>query len=370
MAPFFLISGLNDIRQWISGYITDDVWADFSFLALALAAAGVLVLVVKLIFVVIERFITRETETTLDDKILTLISQSIDQIIFIIAFYLSFDEIRGHFSVTTQSVLIGLSVTIFSYLVCRFLVKLFDIIMQWYVESIASKTETSVDEEFAPLVERLVKIVIYVGGVAFVLNYFQIDLTGLAIFAGAVSFAVGFASQDTLSNMIAGFVIMIDRPFRVGDRVRLVASGLVGDVIHIGLRSTKILNFENHTVIIPNAEIAKSQVINYSYPDPAARVKIDVIVASGTDLEKVKLLLETTAAAHPEIMKDPVPRCYFLEFQENGLLLTVISRVANYRDEFRVAEELRVQINEALRSAGVVVPYPQRVVHFQGKLPS
>ncbi|MCK6603050.1 MAG: mechanosensitive ion channel [Bacteroidetes bacterium] len=363
-----MMTSLNPVRVWISGFITDNMWGDLAFMGLMLAAGFVLAMIVKGIVKLIERFVTTATETDLDDKILSLINQSIAQVIYIVAFYYSFDEIREHFSEIWQKIIIGLAVTTFVFLICRFLSKLFDIIMQWYIETIASKTETSIDDELAPLVERLVKIVIYVTGVAVVLNYFHVDLTGLAIGGAAVSFAVGYASQDTLSNMISGFVIMIDRPFRVGDRVKLVTSQLTGDVIRIGLRSTKILNFDNHVVIIPNSEIAKSQLINLSYPDPASRIKMDIPVAYGTDLELAKKLLVEIATGHAEVLKDPEPKAFFIEFKDSELLVTLVCRVAHYKDEFRVAEDLRLAIDRVFRDNRIEIPLPQQVVYLRGDL--
>lgn len=361
-----LITDLKSIREWIQFYIPDSVLGDLAFMGIMLAAAVILALLVKLIVTLIEKYVTTATETDLDDKVLSLINQSVAQVIYIIAFYFSFDEIREHFSETWQDIIIGLAVTTFVFLICRFFSKLFDIIMQWYIENVASKTETSIDDELAPLIERLVKIVIYVTGAAFVLKYFQIDLTGLAIGGAAVSFAVGYASQDTLSNMISGFVIMIDRPFRVGDRVKLVSSQLTGDVIRIGLRSTKILNFDNHVVIIPNSEIAKSQLINLSYPDPASRIKMDIPVAYGTDVELVKSLLVSIAKAHPEVLEDPEPKSFFVDFKDSALLMTLVCRVSHYKDEFRVSEDLRLAIDKNFREKGIEIPFPQVVVHHKG----
>lgn len=365
-----IILDLKSVRAWIAYYVPDSVMGDLAFMGLMLTAGFVLAMIVKLIVKLVEKYVTTATETDLDDKVLSLVNQSIAQVIYIIAFYFSFDEIREHFSEHSQKIIIGIAVTIFVFLICRFFSRLFDIVLQWFIENVASKTETSIDDELAPLIDRLVKIFIYVAGAGVVLKYFDVDLTGLAIGGAAVSFAVGYASQDTLANMIAGFVIMIDRPFRVGDRVKMVTSGLIGDVIRIGLRSTKILNFDNHVVIIPNSEIAKSQLINLSYPDPASRIKLDIPVAYGTDVNMVKALLVNLAKAHPEVLEDPEPKSFFIEFKDSELLLTLICRVSHYKDEFRVAEDLRLAIEKSFRENGIVIPFPQIVVHQRenGKL--
>lgn len=354
------------IRQFIADHISNPYLGDSLYVAVMLFVAFLLTHVVRFIITLIEKYITQATETDLDDKILELINKSIFQLLYILAFYFSFQEVKDNFSEKAQNIAIGTSFSIIIFLICLFFSRLVTVLTQWFKETVASKTETDIDNEFAPLVERLLKIVVYVIGAAVVLNYFKIDLTGLAIFATAVSFAFGYASQDTLANMISGFVIMVDRPFRVGDRIKLVASNQTGDVVSIGLRSTKILNFDNHFVVIPNSEIAKSQLINLSYPDPASRIKIDLGVAYGTDIELVKKLLVEIATSHSDVLKDPEPKSFFLDFKDSYLSVTLVCRVANYKDEFRVSEELRMEINKKFTEKNIEIPFPQHVIHMKG----
>ena len=354
------------IRQYISEFTNNTYLGDLIYVAIIFFTAFLLTLFVKLVIKLIEKYITTNTETDLDDKILDLVNKSIFQLIYIIAFYLSFEEIRDNFQPKVQAFAIGTSYSIIVFLVCLFVSRLITILTQWFKDNVLSKTETEVDDEFAPLVERLLKVIVYAAGISVVLKYFEVDLTGLAIFATAVSFAMGYASQDTLSNMISGFVIMVDRPFRVGDRIKLVASNQTGDVISIGLRSTRILNFDNHFVVIPNSEIAKSQLINLSYPDPASRIKIDLGVAYGTDLETVKKLLVDIAKSHKDVLPDPEPKSYFVDFKDSALMMTLICRVAHYKDEFRVSEELRLLINSGFAEKKIEIPLPQHVVHMKG----
>jgi small-conductance mechanosensitive channel len=163
--------------------------------------------------------------------------------------------------------------------------------------------------------------------------------------------------------MIAGFTIMLDRPFRVGDRIQL-ASGEKGDVVEIGLRSTKILTFENTLLIIPNESIVKEMVWNLSYPNPIIRVKVDVGVAYGTDPERVKQIMVDVAKQHPEVLDDPEPKAYLINFGDSSLDFTLVGRVANYGDQWRVQEELRIAIYKAFEKEGIEIPFPQRVVHM------
>lgn len=361
---FLLIDG-DVIRQLISRFIQNAYLGDTIYVVSLLVAAYLISKIFKIVVRLVEKHITSNTETDLDDKIVALVDKSVAQFIYILAWYFSFEEIKANFTETTQKVILGTAVVILIFLICLFLSRLVGIFVHWFKENVTSKTETTVDDELVPLVERIIKIIIYVAGAAAVLKYFSVDLTAFAVGGAAVSFAVGYAAQDTLSNMISGFVIMFDRPFRVGDRIRLISSNQVGDVVSIGLRSTKILNFENNIVIIPNSEIAKSQLINISYPNPAARIKLDLGVAYGTDLELVKKLMLECALSNKDVLRDPEPKAAFIEFKDSALIVTLICRISHYKDEFRVSEELRLSIAEVFEKYAIDIPFPQQVVHVK-----
>lgn len=113
--------------------------------------------------------------------------------------------------------------------------------------------------------------------------------------------------------MISGFIIMVDRPFRIGDRIQLT-SHEVGDVVEIGLRSTKIRTLDNTILVVPNAELVGTRVINQAYPDERLACTLKVAVAYGSDVKRVKGILEETARAIPQVLKDPPPAAYLAEF--------------------------------------------------------
>ncbi|MFH1861630.1 MAG: mechanosensitive ion channel family protein, partial [bacterium] len=231
--------------------------------------------------------------------------------------------------------------------------------LAWYAEEIAIRTESTADEEFLPLISRICKIVVGVIAIIIVLKHFNQDVQSLVVSLGVGSLAIALAAQDTLSNMIAGFVIMTDRPFRVGDRIEL-SDGKIGDVYQIGLRSTKLLTFDNNLIIVPNAEIVKEQVTNRSYPDPVIRVRIDVGVAYGSNIDQVKAILLGILQEHPEILEEPAPAVYLMNYGESSLDFMVIGRVDSWTKQFGVAEELRCEIFRRFGQEGIEIPFPQR----------
>lgn len=135
----------------------------------------------------------------------------------------------------------------------------------WYSQNIAAKTETQFGDEFIPLLKRVTNIIIWIIAILFILTNFGVNINALIATLGVSSLAVALAAQDTIANIIAGFLIMIDRPFRIGDEIKL-PSGEKVKVLDIGIRRSKFLNLEDESiVIVPNLELSKSKITNFTY---------------------------------------------------------------------------------------------------------
>ncbi|MCD6219153.1 mechanosensitive ion channel family protein, partial [Candidatus Calescamantes bacterium] len=251
------------------------------------------------------------------------------------------------------------TVLLISYLVYA----VFKVFIDWYLEKIAPRTETHLDEEFLPLLNRLLKILIFFIAVIIILSHFKVNITGFLATAGIASLAVAFAAQETLANLIAGFTIMVDKPFRLGDRVQL-PSGEIGDVVDIGLRSTKILSFDHNIIVIPNSEVTKAQLVNYSYPNPRFKIRSTLGVAYGSDMEKVKRILQEILNKNPSVLDDPPPQVFFTEFGDSSLNLLIVYWISDYRDKFRIIDEINMEIDRKFSEEGIVIPFPQRDIHI------
>lgn len=140
----------------------------------------------------------------------------------------------------------------------------------WYKENIASRTETRLDEEFIPLLRRSCKIGLWVIAILMILPIFGININALIATLGVSSLAIALAAQDTIANIIAGFMIMVDRPFRIGDKIKL-PSGEVVTVLDIGVRRTRFLAEDKSIMIMPNLELSKSKIVNYTYGEEFRR---------------------------------------------------------------------------------------------------
>lgn len=154
--------------------------------------------------------------------------------------------------------------TIFAILVSFIIQRIAGAVLLWYKENIASKTKTKLDDKLIPLLGRSVKTIIWVIAFLIILPFYGINITALIAALGVSSLAIALAAQDTIANVIAGFLIMVDAPFKIGDKIK-IPSGETVKVLDIGVRRSKFLGEENAIIIVPNVDLSKSRIVNYTY---------------------------------------------------------------------------------------------------------
>ena len=188
-----------------------------------------------------------------------------------------------------------------------------------------------------------------------------IDLTNLAFIAGALSVGIGFGLQDVIKNLVAGIIILLERPFKVGDWV--VLSGVEGTIKQINIRSTELLSFDKTSVIIPNATLISSTVTNKTHGDNMSRQSVTVGVAYGSDVEKVTQILLDCANNHKLVMKNPAPYVLFKDFGSSSLDFELRCYVKDISKGWIVPNDLRYAINKRFIEECIEIPFPQVVVH-------
>jgi small-conductance mechanosensitive channel len=225
-----------------------------------------------------------------------------------------------------------------------------------------------------PLINKTIISTIYVFAVIIALGQIGIEVLPFVAGLGIAGLAIGLAAKDTLSNMIAGIFIIIDKPFKLGDRIEIWSaprnSATWGDVIDIGLRSTKIRTTDNIVMVIPNSEIAKRDIINYSAMPEGIRVRIPVGIAYEADLKEAKDLLLKIARETKGVSEKPAPKVVVKKFGESSVDLELRVWIKDARIRRRITSGIGGRIKEEFDAAGIEIPYPKRHIIIEGgKLP-
>ncbi len=187
------------------------------------------------------------------------------------------------------------------------------------------------------------------------------DLTNLTVIAGALSVGIGFGLQNVINNFVSGIIILFERPFKVGDWVNI--SGEEGKIKQINIRSTELETFKKTSVIVPNATLLSSSVINMTHGNNWTRVNLSVGVAYGTDVEKVRDILIECAKANPKVLKRPEPYVVFQNFGSSSLDFDLRCYSDNIWEGWSIPSELRYAIYKRFNEEGIEIPFQQVVVH-------
>jgi len=335
----------------------------YVFAGVILAGSLLAGLVVDLIVIGVLRRLARKTRTDLDDRIIATIKKPVFLTALLIGLYYALGKVTP--SETARYIADGLLTTL--------------IVLMWMVagirvgkavlEVLSARAESGkiVQPRTLPLFDILIKITV-VGGAAYgMMLAWEVDVTAWLASAGILGIAIGFAAKDTLANFFSGIFILADAPYKIGDFI-VLASGERGRVTDIGIRTTRLMTRDDIQIIVPNAAIANAKIINESggrEDDEMRRVRVDVGVAYGSDIDQVRAVLEDIADKSAHLQQDPSPSVRMRAFGASSLDFQLRGWIKEPSLHGKAVDELLTQIYKRFNAEGIEIPFPQQDVHLR-----
>ncbi|GAB4334405.1 MAG: mechanosensitive ion channel family protein [Desulfobulbaceae bacterium] len=223
--------------------------------------------------------------------------------------------------------------------------------------------KSNIDKDLFLLAKNVSRVLILFAGIAWGLLIWDINLTPLFASAGIAGIAIALAAKDTMANFFGGIALFADRAYKVGDYI-ILDSGQRGEVVEMGIRSTKIRTRDDVMISIPNSILANSMIINESAPEPRFRIRIDVGVAYGSDLKEVEKILLQVAARNEALAAKPEPRVRIRAFADSSVNFQLLVWVRDPSEKGLQTHNLLKAIYRAFEKENITIPFPQRDVHL------
>ncbi|MFA6362352.1 mechanosensitive ion channel family protein [Methanoregula sp.] len=320
-------------------------------------AAGILAaVVVHFIFVFLKKQ-AEKTETMMDDLVVHSLGTPLTILAFFIPFFFAIHHLIVLYPqyqwIAEANILLSAYVVVGTWIVSTFV----DDFLRIYGTALAESTETDLDDRIVEILQKIGKYFIWFVGILYILTLYNINITPLIAGAGIVGIAIALAAQDLFSNFFGGAVIITDQPFKVGDRVLI--NDVLGDVTHIGPRSTRILTLDKDVVSMPNTKIATSVVHNYSLPNPQVRIQIPVTVSNAEEIPRIKRVLgeicDEAVKSRPDLfVHDPSPSVYLMKMDKSTMTFHITVYAAGFMYGTIIQDYMNVRVIERFRKEEIL----------------
>lgn len=266
---------------------------------------------------------------------------------------------------------IGGSAVLVSQLVLILFVIVGGYIVSKLIERIIQKrlAQTELRADAAYLLQRIIFYTLIVVVIMTALALLNVPLAAFAFVSGAVAIGVGFGAQNIINNFISGWILLMERPIRIGDFIEIDDS--MGVVERIGNRSTRILRVDGVHMMIPNSQLLERVVVNWTLVDKRIRTIVRVGVAYGSPVRKVAELIRQAVSEEKDVMTEPAPSVVFDDFGDNALIFDVYfwAEVGGERFLREIRSSIRFRIDELFREHDITIAFPQRDVHMNTLAP-
>ncbi|VVB87396.1 Small-conductance mechanosensitive channel MscMJ [uncultured archaeon] len=333
-----------------------------------------LTFIIKSIFMyVVDKKLTvlvKRTKTELDDLLLNAIKSPLGYLILLQGFYvallsLQLPEKIGQFDIT--SIVHALYILAISFIMLYFIFKNIDIIA-YYLYNEARKTESTLDDQLVPLLVKSLRILVVTVGILFILQNFGYNITSLLAGLGLGGLAFALAAQNTVSNLFGSITIFSDKPFQLGDWISV--GSIEGIVEEVGFRTTRVRQFDQALVTVPNSQFINTGVINYSAMKKR-RINFNLGVTYGTSTGK----MEEAVAGIKKIIEEDEKfdhSFYMVRFTEFGayslnILIYCFTKTTDWAESLAVREEFNLKILKLLDELGVEIAFPSQTIYLKEK---
>ncbi len=349
-----LIQGLESGIEQATG-LSSGV-ADIISALIIIIIAIILAKLVKSFVVNVAPHLVSKTDTTLDDEIIKAVNGPLQVFIVAIGIYVAVAALNHLPGVVSGN--LGLALTVVLIYIAAYLVaNLASGLISWYQHDIAPHTESELDDVLMPFLGKSIGVTVFILATLMAISSMGIEITPLIATMGVGGIAVALAAQELLSNVFGAISILSDRPYKVGDRIAMT-DGLIGDVVEIGLRSTRVKTLDGRITVIPNADISKSMVINYSQPDQKLRYNIKVGISYSADVEKASRILLEIAGTTKGVLKEPAPSVYITDLGNFSVNLLMQVWLEDYKLTWEVPDQIYRDTLKRFAAEKIDIPYP------------
>jgi MscS family membrane protein len=237
-------------------------------------------------------------------------------------------------------------------------------LIRFWLQFLVRKTKTRADDNFLSISQGFFKLLVLILAFALVLASWGVHIGPLIAGLGIAGLAVGLALQNTMANVIGGIALILDETFNVGDVIQL-ETGEIGQVMHIGLRSTKVLTEDSQLLVLPNGVLANQKLINYALPNSHVRIIIDVGVAYGTNVRKAENVILGAIRGIEGVLADPAPVVHFKNMGDFSLNFQLKFFIRDYGMRHELKSIATQRMYDALNKAKINIPFPTRTVYLK-----
>ncbi|MGH9546644.1 MAG: mechanosensitive ion channel family protein [Terriglobales bacterium] len=234
--------------------------------------------------------------------------------------------------------------------------------MQFLQKRVLTHTPLELGQQYA--VAKVISYLLFVLGLIVGLQSLGLDLSSLVVVGGALGIGVGLGLQAIVSNFVAGLILLLEQPIKLGDRIEV--GNTYGDVVRLRGRSTWIRTNDNLVIIVPNSEFINQRVTNWTANDRRVRIALPVGVSYGSNPQVVREVILAIAQSHPDVLADPGPEVIFLDFGDSSLDFELrVWTIQQVQTPARLKSDLYFALFDAFRERGIEIPFPQRDLHLR-----